>query len=220
MPDWLNKPMSSITKEMVATRYKERLKVSVSDTNGAFQRPESGPAPAFKHQAELVAPERHRDRYPDRRLDHAAAQDAAAGVEGDAGVGSGGRGPSASRHSSRALTGLMLRARVNELLRLDWSRRVRGRRKLEIRRAKPLPSPNTLALNWRPVCQWRGAAKKGRVFEVDDLRAAFDQVVALGEKQITAHDLRRTFLTSGNRAAAPLITLKKLVNHSDKGRRH
>ena len=38
-----------------------------------------------------------------------------------------------------------------------------------------------------------------------------------GGKRITAHDLRRTFLSFGERIGTPIVTLKKLVNHSTRG---
>jgi integrase len=38
-----------------------------------------------------------------------------------------------------------------------------------------------------------------------------------GAKRITPHDLRRTFLSFGERYGTPIVTLKKSVNHSTKG---
>ena len=64
------------------------------------------------------------------------------------------------------------------------------------------------------MAEWWVDGYKGRIFGVDDLRGALDQVVKLGGKRVTPHDLRRTFLTFGERAGAPLVTLKMLVNHS------
>jgi integrase len=52
---------------------------------------------------------------------------------------------------------------------------------------------------------------------VDDLRAALEQVERYGGKRITPHDLRRTFLTFGERVGAPMVVLKRPANHSTKG---
>ena len=48
---------------------------------------------------------------------------------------------------------------------------------------------------------------------MDDLRAALHQVERRGGKRITPHDLRRTFLTFGERVGAPMVVLKRLANH-------
>jgi integrase len=58
---------------------------------------------------------------------------------------------------------------------------------------------------------------RAHVFAVADLRAALEQVERLGGKKITPHDLRRTFLTFGERTGAPMVVLKRLANHSTRG---
>ena len=217
MSDWLNKPMSAITKQMVAARYKERLKVSISDTNGALRVLKAVLRRAFKHQAEngplkVIATDILTGEWTTlprktRLLEPKELPAWIAAVEG-----------LRSRHSSRALTGLLLSGlRVQELLRLDWIDVSETDRKLEIRQSKTTAFAKYIGPELAAMfAQWRGAAKQGRVFDVDDLRAALDQVVALGGKRVTAHDLRRTYLTVGSSASVPLAALKKLVNHSVK----
>jgi integrase len=67
------------------------------------------------------------------------------------------------------------------------------------------------------LSQWRACGPNARVFVVEDLRAALQQVERRGGKRITPHDLRRTFLTFGERVGAHVVVLKRLVNHSTKG---
>ena len=55
------------------------------------------------------------------------------------------------------------------------------------------------------------------MFGLRDLRLPLDHTVKRGAKRITPHDLRRTFLTFGERCGTPFVTLKRLVNHSTKG---
>jgi integrase len=52
---------------------------------------------------------------------------------------------------------------------------------------------------------------------LNHLRAALKSTVKRGGKRVTPHDLRRTFLTFGERCGVPFVTLKRLVNHSTKG---
>jgi integrase len=54
----------------------------------------------------------------------------------------------------------------------------------------------------------------GAVFGMRDLRSALEQVAKVGGKQVTAHDLRRTYASFAERAGAPFVTLRTLLNHS------
>jgi integrase len=67
------------------------------------------------------------------------------------------------------------------------------------------------------LSQSREHESRGRVFAIRDLRAALKQVKRLGGKPITPHDLRRTFLTFGERVGCPMVVLKRLANHSTNG---
>jgi integrase len=67
------------------------------------------------------------------------------------------------------------------------------------------------------LATWRDGRGKGALFQVNDLRAALEQVAKAGGKAITPHDLRRTFGSFAERAGAPITTLKVLMNHSTRG---
>jgi integrase len=127
-----------------------------------------------------------------------------------------------SKESRRALQALLVTGlRVNELLRLTWADVDLPRRRLTIKESKTGGFEKFIGpelAGW--LAGWRGTslAKPGAlVFNVRDLRAALKSTVAHGGKRITPHDLRRTFLTFGERCGAPFVTLKRLVNHSTKG---
>jgi integrase len=121
-----------------------------------------------------------------------------------------------SSESRRALQALLLTGlRVGELLSLLWEDVDLSHQKLAISASKTGKFEKFIGpeLTTR-MADWRKEDGKNCIFHVDDLRGALDQVVKLGGKRVTPHDLRRTFLTFGERAGAPLVTLKMLVNHS------
>jgi integrase len=56
--------------------------------------------------------------------------------------------------------------------------------------------------------------RDGPVFAIRDLRAALESVVKHGGKEITPHDLRRTFASFAERAGVPHTALKLLLHHA------
>jgi integrase len=222
LPDWLDKPIAEISPQMVLLRYEGIAKRSVAEANGVMR--------AFRavcRRAMKVLPERAdgspmMKRVPTESLvgswktlprktsllqpDELPAWWAALGEV-------------RSEPSRRALLSLLVTGlRVNELLGLRWRDADEARRRLTIEDSKTGGFEkivgNELA-NW--LTQWRDRDPNTRVFLVDDLRAALQQVERRGGKRITPHDLRRTFLTFGERVGAPMVVLKRLVNHSTTG---
>jgi integrase len=122
-----------------------------------------------------------------------------------------------SRRALRAL--LVTGLRLNELLQLRWADVDEGRHRLAIRDSKTGPFTRIIGpelAGW--FAEWRSTSSGvGRVFDITDLRAVFMQVERHGGKRTSAHDLRRTYLTFGERAGAPMTVLKRLANHSLRG---
>lgn len=220
--DWLDKPIASITPQQTLLRYEELCRRSISEANGSMRA-----LRAVCRRAVKVLPDREdgtpmmkvvpttslegKWRVLERKTSLLEPKELPVWWKAVDGV--------QSNDSRRALQGLLLTGvRVNELLRLEWTDVSEADHKLTIRESKTTSFMKFIGPELAKLfAKWRAGAVRGRVFEVADLRAAFEQTVALGAKRITSHDLRRTFLTFGERAGAPLTALKKLVNHSVKG---
>jgi len=222
LSDWLDRPIADITPQMVALRYEALLKRSVSEANGTMRV-----LRAITRRAAKVLPLRadgtpHLTVAPtdvlargwkplDRKTsrldpDELPAWWQAVSLEALA--------------PQRALKALLLTGlRVNELLRLTWNDVDLPRRKLTIRDSKTGGFDKFVGpelAGWLEA--WRGGAKAGDyVLGIFDLRLPLDHTVKRGAKRVTPHDLRRTFLTFGERCGTPFVTLKRLVNHSTKG---
>ncbi len=223
LPDWLDRPIGDITPQMVRLRYEQLLKKSVSEANGVMRV-----LRAVSRRAIKVLP----DREDGSAMMKSVPTDSLAGswknlgrktslLEADElpawwtaveGVRS-----DASRRALQAL--LITGLRVNELLQLKWSDVDLAKQRLTIRDSKTTAFTKFIGPELtRWLRAWRSSdAQAGPVFDVDDLRAALEQAARAGGKRITPHDLRRTFLTFGERAGAPIVTLKMLVNHSTRG---
>jgi integrase len=222
LSDWLAKPIGEITPQMVRLRYEAVLKRSVSEANGTMRA-----LRAVCRRAITILPDRE-DGTPmmkvvptislarewktlDRKtsvLEPHELRPWWLAVEG-----------LHSHNSRRALQALLLTGlRVSELLYIRWEDVDLPRRRLRILGSKTGRFEKFIGTELqRRIADWQITACGDRVFDVNDLRGALDRVVKLGGKRITPHDLRRTFLTFGERARAPLVTLKMLVNHSTKG---
>jgi integrase len=124
-----------------------------------------------------------------------------------------------SEQSQRVLQSLLVTGlRVSELLSLRWRDVDENKCRLTIVDSKTGAFEKIIGpelADW--LSQWRAPELDARVFGVDDLRAALQQVARRGGKRITPHDLRRTFLTFGERVGAPIVVLKRLANHSTRG---
>ena len=222
LSDWMDKPIGEISTQMARLRYEAILKRSISEANGTMRA-----LRAVCRRAIKVLPDRE-DGTPmlkvvptvslegewktlDRktsRLDPHELRPWWRAVEGLYSAD--------SRHALQAL--LLTGLRVNELLRLRWEDVDLARQRLTILESKTGKFEKFVGPELRHrMAEWRVVGRNGRIFGVDDLRGALDQVVKLGGKRVTPHDLRRTFLTFGERAGAPLVTLKMLVNHSTRG---
>jgi len=222
LTDWMEKPIDEITPQMVRLRYEAILKRSVSEANGTMRA-----LRAVCRRAINVLPDRE-DGTPmmnmvptislagewkalDRKTSVLDPHELRPWWHALQGL--------RSSDSRRALQALLLTGlRISELLSLRWEDVDLSHRKLAILESKTgkfekFVGPELTAR----MTDWRGDDGKNRIFHVDDLRGALDQVVKLGGKRVTPHDLRRTFLTFGERTGAPLVTLKMLVNHSTKG---
>jgi integrase len=222
LTDWVEKPIDEITPQMVRLRYEAILKRSVSEANGTMRalravcrrainilpdREDGTPMMKIVPTVSLAGEWRALDRKTSVLDPHELRPwwHALQGLR--------------SNESRRALQALLLTGlRVSELLSLLWEDVDLSHQKLAISASKTGRFEKFIGpeLNAR-IADWRKEDCKNRIFHVDDLRGALDQVVKLGGKRVTPHDLRRTFLTFGERAGAPLVTLKMLVNHSTKG---
>jgi integrase len=222
LSDWLNRPIAEISPQMVLLRYEAIAKRSIAEANGVMRA-----LRAVCRRAIKVLPEREdgspmMKRIPTESLaggwktlprkttllqpdELPAWWDAVGEVRSE---------PSRCALQSLLLTGL----RVSELLALRWRDVEEARGRLTIVDSKTGGFEKfigTKLAEW--LSQWRGSDPSARVFAVDDLRAALKQVERRGGQRITPHDLRRTFLTFGERVGAPMVVLKRLANHSTKG---
>jgi len=224
--DWLDRPLSEVTAAMVAARYEELLTRSTADANNAMRV-----LRAVSRRAVRVLPL----RADGSRLIVEPATAALAGqwvpMKRRTTVLEPAELPAwwaavnglRSLDSSRALQLLLLTGlRVSEALQLDWGDVDLAGRRLDVHRSKTTAFVKTIGPelaqrldDWRQAAHSRGPTLgRGRVFAVTDLRAALRSVETLGGKGITPHDLRRTFLSFGERCNLPTKTLKLLVNHA------
>jgi integrase len=220
LADWLDRPLSEITGSMVAARYEDLLTRSTADANNAMRV--------------LRAVSRRAIRVLPLKADgtRIIAEPATAALSGqwatikrrtsvlepsDLGPWLTAVKRLRSSQSSRALQTLLLTGlRVSEALQLEWDNIDTDGRRLYVRQSKTTgfikPIGQDLA---RMLHDWRPPGRAhGPVFGIKDLRAALISVAAMGGKLITPHDLRRTFLSFGERCKLPTKTLKLLVNHA------
>lgn len=222
LSDWLDKPVAEITPQMVLLRYEAIAKRSIAEANGVMRALRAVCRRAIKVLPDRADGSPMMKRVPTESLaggwktlarkttllepDELPAWWAAvSGLKSEA--------------SRRALQSLLITGlRVNELLRLRWSDVDEAKHRLTVRDSKSGAFEKIIGpelAKW--LAQWRSEDSGARVFAVDDLRTALTRVVVLGGKRITPHDLRRTFLTFGERVGAPMVVLKRLANHSTKG---
>jgi integrase len=220
--DWLTKPIAEITPPQVRVRYEEVAKRSVSEANNAMRV-----LRAVSRRAAVVLPDRADGQPAMKAIPTASLQGAWRTLKRRERVLEPHEiGPWLSAverlhsdHSRRALlTLLMSGLRVQEALKLDWRNVDDNRRRLTIADSKTggfvkFVGPRLAGM----LAEWRDGRGKGPLFQVNDLRAALEQVEKAGGKLITPHDLRRTFASFAERAGAPMTTLKVLMNHSTRG---
>jgi integrase len=219
--DWLKKPLTNVTPQMTRLRYEELLQRSVSEANNAMRI-----LRAVARRAAVVLPDRA-DGTPAMRMVPTVAL---AGQWKKVARRSRLLEPSEvpawwnavnelrSDASRRALITLLLTGlRLNEALGLKWSNVDEAKRQLTIDASKTGGFVKMIG----PELAERFAAQRplrdGKVFAVRDLRAALESVVKHGGKEITAHDLRRTFASFAERAGVPYTALKLLLNHALSG---
>lgn len=222
LADWLEKPVIDITPQMVLLRYEAICRRSISEANGTMRV-----LRAVCRRAKKALPE---------RADGSALMKVVPTETLSGGWRSLGRkttllqpeelpawwaavGFLKSDASRRALHSLLLTGlRVSELLGLNWSDFDHANRRLIIRDSKTGAFAKVIGpelASW--LGRWRSDDQLTPVFGVYDLRTALARVSLLGGKRITPHDLRRTYLTFGERAGAPMVVLKRLANHSTRG---
>lgn len=222
LSDWLERPVAEITPQMVLLRYEAISRRSISEANGTMRV-----LRAVCRRAIKALPSRA-DGSPlmkcvptetlsggwkslDRRTTLLESDELPAWWSAVAKL--------RSEASRRALLSLLMTGlRVSELLNLTWNDVEEAKGRLTIRDSKTGAFEKVIGpelAGW--LVRWRSDAPFGRVFAVDDLRTALARVTTLGGKRITPHDLRRTYLTFGERVGAPLVVLKKLANHSTRG---
>jgi integrase len=219
LSDWLDRPLSDITGAMVAARYEELLTRSSADANNAMRV-----LRAVSRRAMRVLPL----KADGTRIITEPATTALSGQwasitrrttvlePADLAAWLGAVKELRSSQSSRALQLLLLTGlRANEALQLDWDDIDTDRRRLYVRQSKTTGFTKPIGPDLaRMLDDWRPPGAHGRVFAVKDLRAALNSAAAMGAKLITPHDLRRTFLSFGERSKLPTKTLKLLVNHA------
>ena len=223
LSDWLDRPIAEITPQMVRLRHEAILKKSSSEAAGTMRTlratcrraavtlPLREDGTPMMHGSPTIALERGWGATNRKvtRLDPEELPSWWRAVEAIE-----------SNPSRRALQALAVSGlRISELLRLRWIDVNLSRRQLMIHESKTGAFVKFIGpelAGW--LISWRGNAKDSDlVFDVADLRAAMESTAKRGGKRITAHDLRRTFLSFGERIGTPIVTLKKLVNHSTRG---
>jgi integrase len=222
LADWLDKPIAEITPQMVRLRYEQLLKTSVSEANGVMRV-----LRAVCRRAIKVLPDRADGTPMMKRIPTESLAGEWKTLDRKTTLLEPGELPAwwaavsglRSEASRRALQSLLVTGlRVNELLRLRWSDVDTCKYRLTIADSKTGAFEKVIGpelAGW--LAQWRPDDPDARVFNVEHLRAALEQVECLGGKRITPHDLRRTYLTFGERVGAPMVVLKKLANHSTRG---
>ena len=216
--DWLNKPIDYITPQMTRLRYEELVQRSVAEANNAMRI-----LRAVARRASAVLPDREDGTPAMRTVPTAALVGQWKKVVPRSRLLEPSEVPAwwAAVHelrsdaSRRALIALLLTGlRVNEALRLRWSNIDVTKRHLTIGDSKTGSFVKIIG----PELAARFAAQRplrdGPVFAVRDLRAALESVVKHGGKEITPHDLRRTFASFAERAGVPHTALKLLLNHA------
>jgi integrase len=220
--DWLAKPIAEISPAQVRVRYEEIAKRSISEANN-FARA----LRAVSRRAHAVLPDRADGSAAMKVIPTASLQgawrtiDRRTNVHEPHEIGAWLKGANGlhSDHSRRALLTLLLTGlRAQEALKLDWRNVDEAKRRLIIEDSKTggftkIVGPALAAM----LAEWRDGRARGALFQVNDLRAALEQVRKHGGKAITPHDLRRTFASFAERAGAPITTLKVLMNHSTRG---
>lgn len=221
LTDWLDRPVAEITPQMVLARYEELCRRSVSVANLTMRALRATCRRAIK-----ILP----DRADGTPLMRRVPTEILAGewktlvrkttlLEPDELPAWWDALGKLKTESSRTLQALLVTGlRVNELLQLRWGDVDEARRRLMIRDSKTGPFTKVIGpelASW--LAQWRVSDTNALVFPVGDLRSALDQIERFDGKLITPHDLRRTFLTFGELAGAPMTVLKMLANHSTKG---
>jgi integrase len=222
LTDWLDKQIAEISPQMVLLRYETISKRSVAEANGVMRA-----LRAVCRRAMKVLPERSdgspmMKRIPTESLTggwKSLPRKTTLLQPDELPAWWSAVGKLKSEPSHRALLSLLVTGlRVSELLSLRWCDVDETKCRLTIGDSKTGAFEKIIGpelADW--LSQWRGHGPDARVFAVDDLRAALEQVERHGGKRITPHDLRRTFLTFGERIGAPIVVLKRLANHSTKG---
>ncbi len=218
--DWLEKPIASITPQMVLLRYEALCKRSVAEANGVMRV-----LRAVSRRAVKLLPPRQDGAPMMRDVPTSSLQGEWRTLERKKTLLQPAEIPAwwaaveqtQSADSRRALQALLLTGlRISEVLALRWEDFGADDRALKICQSKTTAFKKFIGPALTAMLKdWRGAAEPGwRILPVDDLRAALKQTVKAGAKRVTPHDLRRTYLTFGERAGAPFVVLKMLVNHS------
>ena len=222
LPDWLDKPIAEISPQMVLLRYEAISKRSIAEANGVMRALRAVCRRAIKVLPERADGSPMMKRVPTeslaggwktlpRKTTLLQPDELPAWWEAVSKL--------RSEPSRRALLSLLVTGlRVSELLGLRWRDVDEAKCRLTIVDSKTGAFEKIIGMQlagW--LSQWRGSDPNARVFGVDDLRAALQQVERHGGKLITPHDLRRTFLTFGERIGTPMVALKRLANHSTKG---
>jgi integrase len=222
LPDWLGRSIADISPQMVLTRYEELCRRSISGANLTMKI-----LTGVCRRAIKILPDRADDTAMMRRVPTESLSGEWKTLSRRTSLLQPDDLPSwwtavgqlKSEQSRRALQALLVTGlRANELLQLRWTDVDEARRRLSIRDSKTGPFTKIIGpqlASW--LAEWRANDPRARVFPINDLRAALGQVRRLGGKLIMPDDLRRTYLTFGERSGAPVVTLKKLANHSVKG---
>lgn len=216
--EWIDRPITDITPQMVRLRYEAVVRRSVSEANGTMRV-----LRAVFRRAAVILPDRA-DGSPALRV-----------IPTNALAGQWKSLPRRSRvldasevaawwiavqslrsdASRRALVTLLLTGlRVSEVLRLQWRDVDELGHQLRIGDSKTGSFVKTIGPELAAMLAGERPAAGGTVFAVRDLRAALDSVAKRGGKAITPHDLRRTFASFAERAGVPHTALKVLLNHA------
>ena len=218
--DWEERPISSITREMVATRHRERAKVSPARANNAMRwlralwnyarsvHRDENDQPLLGENPVQVMKDRRLWSRVDRKQTLIAMHQLAPWWIAVHDIGD-------EAVTNFLVTLLHTGLRKSELQGLRWEDVDFQGATLTVRdtkngRAHTLPIGRRLACRLGPLRR-----EKGIVFDVPDHRYRGPQAEILERTGIkfTPHDLRRTFATMAESLGASEITIKRLLNH-------
>jgi integrase len=221
-PDWLNKPINSITEDMILKRHKLLTQTGKTTANTAMRvlRLTLNYANAVgmidNNPASILSKARlwHKNPRKDRviPLEHLRAwHEAVDGLVNQ-------------KAKVYLFIALYMGFRSNELLTLEWSDIDMKGQSIELKNTKngsnhQLPIPNVVVPYLSALHEFTGGSKwvfasddraKHMVTPIKPIRA----VMAASSVTFSPHDCRRTFATIAEAVSLPMSMIKRMMNHA------